>query len=1218
MTFAETTTLPQQGFRAVSASDLRPLSDAVFYIQTRIDTDTGQHVFMWKDIQRVFSNAKYLLDGTLVVPFMTNQCYEDLDPLRVQYRPGVVLDIVVGASEHTNFTSKTTLLHGDVFTRTLSAEAVTSPISKQVEELSISDKAPEENRLIALSSDMDAGARSSFHEYSRIYNSYFQAIALGQKHQAEIMAQEARNIQDAMTVHFSHQKIESERNLALQQEVIRMQKQMEQAMQRNKEELLLMQQKLDENQQKMMQLQKQALDRLAIVQNRVQALITQTYELHEYPIPRLFIVLPKPTERLNILAKPFAKQFRLFFLCECGDHTKTPGSSIPHHIHLAKHEGYDISQPTEFFEKYGSYVLTLLQILKYGVLAAGIVLPPLAQLDISEWLDIVKDVIGTSGHSIEALVDESISYIQNKQDIDETLDIFEDETIFEKAKVLEGADLRQLQSFLQIYDKGRTLGNLYRIVTPEGHVKWVCFDHYRENYRESAVQRFKEVVAANRGDYDEQHGSIKLCLESPIQARQFYEAMIQARGIQELSIQFGWDATMDELRDFTTAAITSNIVCVSVDGKSLKRPALDVVNRNRRFNPLVQLISNGSIQSMKLEGIEGLFSRVNIPTFTEAPRLRNLDLIGIDFTTPSAVSRLKSLLTCCRNLVELTLGTFEIGTTPKNLLDDNLPLFQTLKSLEIRYGSGTLRNKYSEGIILETTLEFYRPMRICNDYSANLERGRPTDPIPSEEKPEGFQLYLLNIISDNPKITTILLSNVYDYHRVTEMIVTARERMISLKGSCALESLTIMYHTGSKNFILLDVKCLDISDSQSLEVNTDFTLFTTVPWLGYDVEAMLCFLKHLGPFAKNLFFTSSCTFNDDMALALDESTEANGSKLSILDVDCRSLTLVGLECMDRVIQRSRCLFNSNMRYWGFTLAIDKPIGTSSPGCLEIDSALRPNGHRGVCSVEAILHVLKHQGSVIKNLDLRFKFDNEMALTLEKSIRIDGSMISILKIDCAFLTATGLECLDYIIQRSPNLVDIKLNNVYNTMDMEQRRWISSEWIGKDSTSRTAKWLSRRWDVPRLQKLDIHTRGDLTPEFSQWLINMLSIPGPIAPDLTAAEQPTPGSLECAFESLKEIRLNCWNVSLREWEAIVKAVDFSGLETLLIMGDHLNVKISTCLVDCLLQNSGANLPLKKLYLYSDKLVKSVHLEEMQRTRAMLEKKYPKLEFSIRIWMT
>ena len=99
-----------------------------------------------------------------------------------------------------------------------------------------------------------------------------------------------------------------------------------------------LQEELGAKQDEMKQLQMKALDRLALIQNSVKALMTQTYELHEYPIPRLFIVLPKDSSSWDPLDL-FANKFRLYFLCECGEHTKSTNSKIPHYIHVAKHEG---------------------------------------------------------------------------------------------------------------------------------------------------------------------------------------------------------------------------------------------------------------------------------------------------------------------------------------------------------------------------------------------------------------------------------------------------------------------------------------------------------------------------------------------------------------------------------------------------------------------------------------------------------------------------------------------------------------------------------------------------------------------------------------------------------------------------------------------------------------------------------------------------------------
>ncbi|KAF9407308.1 hypothetical protein BGZ76_006135, partial [Entomortierella beljakovae] len=113
----------------------------------------------------------------------------------------------------------------------------------------------------------------------------------------------------------------------------------------------------------MLDMQGQALGRLIIIQNCTQAVHTQPYELHEYPTPRLFIVLPGRHKLRNL----FSNLFRHYF----------------HEIHLERHEGYYFEQPPEFFEKYGDYVGT-----------AGEVAPALSQLKLVEGVEIIQKSIG--------------------------------------------------------------------------------------------------------------------------------------------------------------------------------------------------------------------------------------------------------------------------------------------------------------------------------------------------------------------------------------------------------------------------------------------------------------------------------------------------------------------------------------------------------------------------------------------------------------------------------------------------------------------------------------------------------------------------------------------------------------------------------------------------------------------------------------------------------
>lgn len=64
--------------------------------------------------------------------------------------------------------------------------------------------------------------------------------------------------------------------------------------------------------------QQETIDRSIIAQQRLEAIPVQNYE---YPIPRLFVILPDLYEKRDP-RKFMTERFRLFFLCECGDHCR--------------------------------------------------------------------------------------------------------------------------------------------------------------------------------------------------------------------------------------------------------------------------------------------------------------------------------------------------------------------------------------------------------------------------------------------------------------------------------------------------------------------------------------------------------------------------------------------------------------------------------------------------------------------------------------------------------------------------------------------------------------------------------------------------------------------------------------------------------------------------------------------------------------------------------
>ncbi|KAF9343809.1 hypothetical protein BGX34_006347, partial [Mortierella sp. NVP85] len=119
----------------------------------------------------------------------------------------------------------------------------------------------------------------------------------------------------------------------------------------------------------------QAFNQLANAKYLVQAVLAKPS--HKSTAPRLFIILPGPISVVDRQGGSPSIQFRLYFLCECGSHTTTEDCNTQHEVHLADHPGYDLKNQDEFINKYGSYLLSMMYMVKKGTKKRGLVVPPL-------------------------------------------------------------------------------------------------------------------------------------------------------------------------------------------------------------------------------------------------------------------------------------------------------------------------------------------------------------------------------------------------------------------------------------------------------------------------------------------------------------------------------------------------------------------------------------------------------------------------------------------------------------------------------------------------------------------------------------------------------------------------------------------------------------------------------------------------------------------------
>ncbi|KAF9090096.1 hypothetical protein BGX27_002350, partial [Mortierella sp. AM989] len=248
-----------------------------------------------EDIQDVFPEAmRFKLNGD-PIPFLKEPDGTRIQPLRIAFYRDKILDVIIGPLQSNNQFSRDLLL--------TSSNLDQSPYSSHI------PRSFEQAEMIKY----DPALNQSTLEKHIIENTI-----------------ENKELLQEITSSLREAKVKDDKMLALQQE------------------MLVLQLEAKKKDEEIISLQNQALDRLAILQKHAQAILVQNFELHEYPIPRFFIILPVDQTKWNP-KKILENKFRLHFLCECGDHTVKASKTSQNNIHIAKHEGYEIRNGTEFF-----------------------------------------------------------------------------------------------------------------------------------------------------------------------------------------------------------------------------------------------------------------------------------------------------------------------------------------------------------------------------------------------------------------------------------------------------------------------------------------------------------------------------------------------------------------------------------------------------------------------------------------------------------------------------------------------------------------------------------------------------------------------------------------------------------------------------------------------------------------------------------------------------
>ncbi|KAG0221996.1 hypothetical protein BGX31_009414 [Mortierella sp. GBA43] len=662
--------------------------------------DGGQDVIYWGQILDSFPGAQYIKNGNIIVRKLKDTERSGRKYHRIRHYPGVVLDVVLSSS----FASDPAM-----------------PLSKSpyMSETSMDSHVPEDLGGDTSDTRKPMEIRSQAEEPESIIDQ--KMIACLKKLKKEL-ARNSKLTSDIESLSLQNKDFDSKTtNLIAKAEDLT---------HKNTD----LQQEFDK------QLQVEARNQFALLQKRIQTLVTQIYEPQEYPIPRLFIVLPQNTSTWNpddILSN----DFRLYFLCECGKHTMSTNSKIPHHIHLAKHEGYEIRRPTEFFQEYGQYVLAILKMLKFRISVAGVAVPAISHVLGTGDLNLATTNLKMLSKTLEKRIDQVMVFLERAATKkykpvlnDSRVDLWRYESRYnvgvsaekneeiegfwdkmKNNKALEGADLRKLESFLKHKDGNKVLANLFRVITIEDHVKCVCIDHYRVNYQEEAVRELYDTVKSLEGTFDENIGHVKVHLLSKQHAERFYQALAKARSVYELDIVLDWEVTKSDFKGLLNALRKSKVRALEIDLAYQEGPTDQNLNGSRRYDPIFDIMRHPSIQSVEIIRAPDDFNR-RLNPISQRNGFPNLKHIGLD---------LGSSTTVIKNLLLKTPSSLSSLALNDPRASGVFDIFGTLAPLEEILESAGSRQMYLRSRIhLQSSMEaemVYRSLEYANIQELNLD-----------------------------------------------------------------------------------------------------------------------------------------------------------------------------------------------------------------------------------------------------------------------------------------------------------------------------------------------------------------------------------------------------------------------------------------------------------------------------------------------------------------
>lgn len=296
-------------------------------------------------------------------------------------------------------------------------------------------------------------------------------------------------------------------------------------------------------------------------------LLNITGDVLQYPMPRLFLVLPDNLHSWND-SDPTSNKFRVHFLCDNHQYRQWDDEKGEHssedmlYVHLSNHPGYNLKRPQEFFQSYGDYVLRVLQMVESGYRDRQYFVPPL----------VTTDTIGS-------LVAKAIAYLQEE---------YPPKSII--APKLNRTHLAALKMYLDVQDGDNVESDLHRQIRlsfrPSDIINdvddfpgmyWKCKRHAKQYLKKLSMVNLMDFVQSHGGQIDMQYAKLKVELSSEDDASQFFLLLNDTNYAFDLSIKLKWNATRSFMKQLCQVIAETRTTILELDGITLDMLPQDYV-----------------------------------------------------------------------------------------------------------------------------------------------------------------------------------------------------------------------------------------------------------------------------------------------------------------------------------------------------------------------------------------------------------------------------------------------------------------------------------------------------------------------------------------------------------------------------------------------------------------------------------------------------------------